>query len=476
MNKIIGRQKEQKILKELSESRKSEFLALYGRRRIGKTFLIREAFDNHFTFHYAGRGNSTRSSQLAFFCEALKEQGLEDCPRLSSWAEAFSSLKKLVSKSDDERKVIFLDEIAWMDNPRSDFLPAFEGFWNEWAAWRDDVFLIICASATSWILKKVFHSRCGLHNRITAKIKLEQFTLAECEEYCRYFNFGYSREQILQLYMVLGGVAYYWTRLVGGYEASQNIEYLFFSSSPALSDEFENCYTSLFRQPKNYLKIVEYLGKNGRGRTRIEIAEGCRIQNNGALGDMLEELEECGFLLSSHPMGKMKNDTYYRLMDSYTLFYFSFIKNNSYNGSWNAVEASPNYRTWCALSYERVIMMHIDAVKRTLGISGVATAVYCWVSDRKKLEEGQRGAEIDILIDRADRLINIVEVKWPKDGRIYSMTKEDEESLKNKKSVFLSQTKTRKAVTFVLATVSGMKRNQYSELIRTEITLDDLFV
>ena len=476
MNTIIGRHKELQILKELSESRKSEFLAVYGRRRIGKTFLVREAFNNHFTFQYAGRGRSTRNEQIGFFNEALKEQGLSDCPHLSSWAEAFSALKKLIMKSDERKKVIFLDEIAWMDNRKSDFLPAFEGFWNEWAAWRDDILLIICASATSWILKKVFHNRGGLHNRITAKMKIEQFTLGECEEYVSSFNLGYSRDQILQLYMIIGGVAYYWTRLVPGFSTSQNIEYLFFSSTPALDGEFEDCYTSLFSQPKNYLKIVEFLGKKGGSRTRTEIAEGCGIPNNGNLGDMLEELEECGFLSSSHPLGKMKNDTYYRLMDSYTLFYFAFIKNNCYTESWSAIEASSQYRTWCALSYERVIMMHIDAVKRKLGISGVATAVYCWVSDRKKLEEDQKGAQIDILIDRADNMINIVEVKWSKDGRTYLMTKEDEENLRNKKSVFQSQTKTRKGICFVLATVSEMKHNQYSELIQKQVTLDDLFV
>ena len=476
MNTIIGRHKELQILKELSESRKSEFLAVYGRRRIGKTFLVREAFNNHFTFQYAGRGRSTRNEQIGFFNEALKEQGLSDCPHLSSWAEAFSALKKFIMKSDERKKVIFLDEIAWMDNRKSDFLPAFEGFCNEWAAWRDDILLIVCASATSWILKKVFHNRGGLHNRITAKMKIEQFTLGECEEYASSFNLGYSRDQILQFYMIIGGVAYYWTRLVPGFSTSQNIEYLFFSSTPALDGEFEDCYTSLFSQPKNYLKIVEFLGKKGGSRTRTEIAEGCGIPNNGNLGDMLEELEECDFLSSSHPLGKMKNDTYYRLMDSYTLFYFAFIKNNCYTESWSAIEASSQYRAWCALSYERVIMMHIDAVKRKLGISGVATAVYCWVSDRKKLEEDQKGAQIDILIDRADNMINIVEVKWPTDGRIYLMTKEDEESLRNKKSVFQSQTKTRKGICFVLATVSEMKHNQYSELIQKQVTLDDLFV
>ncbi len=473
--RIIGREKEIGKLNDAYNSSRSEFIAVYGRRRVGKTYLVRETLKEHFTFYTSGKENITKNIQLYSFKEALELYGLSDCPKLDNWIMAFSYLKKLVDKSEQKKKVIFIDEVAWMDNQKSDFLSALEGFWNEWASMRDDILLIICASSTSWIIRKVFSNRGGLYNRLTGKIRLEQFTLYECEEYVNEYNLGFSRSQILTLYMIIGGVAFYWASLKKGLSASQNIEELFFTKDSLLKGEFKALYSSLFKNPESYIKIVTALGSRSKGLSRTEIAHSTKLSNNDELGRMLDELVECGFLYEYLPYGKRKNGRVYRVIDSYSLFYFQFLKERLSLPSWNSIYNSPEYRTWCGLSYERIVLCHINQVKHKLGIEGVETECSCWFSDSKKLEEGDRGAQIDLLIDRADNIINIVEVKWTDDDTLFSLTKDDRENLLNKKRIFIKQTGTKKGIHFTLVTVNGYKMNSNAEIVQSGITLDDLF-
>ncbi len=474
--KLIGREEEKRRLKKAYDSDQSQFVAIYGRRRVGKTFLVRQLFSDKFTFSYAGKANLKKQLQLSAFREALILQGLEDCPPLSNWLEAFSALRKLLTQSEAKKKIIFLDEIAWMDNKQSEFLPAFEGFWNEWASARDDILLIICASATSWIMKKVFHNRGGLYNRLTDKILLSEFTLRECEEFVENRDLGFSRQQILSLYMVIGGVAFYWTKLEKGLSVVQNVNALFFGRKAFLKDEFMELYQSLFSSPQGYLRIVTALGSKSIGLTRSEIAEETGLINNTQLGTMLCELVECGMVYAYIPLGKKINGAVYKLIDSLSLFYFRFLQKPFQSGDWLNLVGTPQYYSWCGLSYERIIFLHLDNVKKKLGISGMAVNAYCWFSDAKKLREGEHGAQIDLLLDRADNLINIVEVKWTADGKQYVMTQEDEQNLLNKKAVLIAQTGTRKGIHFTLITVNGYLPNRYSEIIHSSLTLADLFL
>ncbi len=474
--KLIGREDEKRRLQKAFDSDHSEFVAVYGRRRIGKTFLVRQLFSDKFTFYYSGKANLRKQLQLSAFREALILQGLEDCPSFTTWLEAFSALRKLVSQSEAHKKVIFLDEIAWMDNKQSEFLPAFEGFWNEWASTRDDILLIICASATAWIMKKVFHNRGGLYNRIAEKILLSEFTLKECEEFSEDRNLGFSRQQILSLYMVIGGVAFYWTKIEKGRSVAQNVNALFFGRKAFLKNEFTELYQSLFSSPQGYIKIVSALGSRGIGLTRPELSEKTGLINNTQLGTMLSELVECGMVYEYVPLGKKVNGAVYKLIDSLSLFYFRFLQSPFQNENWLDLLNTPQYYSWCGLSYERVVFLHLDSVKKKLGISGMRVNAYCWFSDKKKLKEDEKGAQIDLLLDRADGLINIVEVKWSADGKEYVMTCEDEQSLINKKRVLLSQTGTKKGIHFTLVTVSGYVSNSYSEIIQSGITLEDLFL
>ena len=473
--KLIGREKEIRTLEEAMESKDSVFLAVYGRRRVGKTFLLRQTLSDRIVFSYSGKANITRQSQLKSFRLSLMEQGMPDCPVIKDWFTAFSCLKRLICLSSESKKVILLDEVAWMDNHKSDFIPALEGFWNEWCSNRNDIFLIICASATSWIIDNVFHNRGGLHNRVTMRMRLSPFTLKECEEFSIANNLSYSRKDILNLYLAIGGVAWYWTLLKKGYSVKQNISQLFFENDSPLRGEFLELYSSLFIRPEKYIDIILALGKKSSGLERQELSAECKVSNNSKLGKMLQQLEECGFIRSYIPYGKKENSVVYQLIDSFSLFHLKFL--SKFKGEINSdmVLSSSSYNTYCGLAFEKAVMNHLNELKRAMGISGINTQAYTWRSNPKKLKEGEKGAQIDIVLDRADGIINIIEAKWTSNGEPYMISSSDEEDLLNKRRVFIEQTQTRKSVFLTMVTISGIKKNSHFDSIQNFFTLDDLF-
>ena len=473
--KLIGREKEIRTLEEALESKDSVFLAVYGRRRVGKTFLLRQTLSDRIVFSYSGKANITRQSQLKSFRLSLMEQGMPDCPVIKDWFTAFSCLKRLICLSSESKKVILLDEVAWMDNHKSDFIPALEGFWNEWCSNRNDIFLIICASATSWIIDNVFHNRGGLHNRVTMRMRLSPFTLKECEEFSIANNLSYSRKDILNLYLAIGGVAWYWTLLKKGYSVKQNISQLFFENDSPLRGEFLELYSSLFIRPEKYIDIILALGKKSSGLERQELSAECKVSNNSKLGKMLQQLEECGFIRSYIPYGKKENSVVYQLIDSFSLFHLKFL--SKFKGEINSdmVLSSSSYNTYCGLAFEKAVMNHLNELKRAMGISGINTQAYTWRSNPKKLKEGEKGAQINIVLDRADGIINIIEAKWTSNGEPYMISSSDEEDLLNKRRVFIEQTQTRKSVFLTMVTISGIKKNSHFDSIQNFFTLDDLF-
>lgn len=471
---IIGRQEELRSLKEAYESKYSEFVAVYGRRRVGKTFLVREAFDYQFTFQHAGLAKEGMKKQLAAFRNSLIEAGLADCDTPKDWLDAFNGLKALIRSSRKKKKVIFLDEAAWMDTPKSGFLSALENFWNNWASARKDVLLIICASATSWIIKKVFKNRGGLHNRVTYKISLSPFTLKECEQYAQMRGLRLNRYQIVNLYMVMGGVALYWSLLDKRYSAVQNIDALFFNPKAKLKGEFDELYDSLFKNPEPYKEIIYALGKRSKGLTRQELIDGGTVKDNGAITLKLKELEECGFIVKAPDFPKAKKDTIYKLVDNYTIFYFKYIQDNEdVEGFWSTAGAGQSFRSWCGLAFERVCLQHVSQIKRALGFPSVATRQHAWRSDPAKLEDGESGVQIDLLIDRSDNIINLCEMKWASDE--YVIDKKYDAELRHKADVFARQTSTRKAIHLTMVTTYGVKHNIYYDDFQSQATLDQLF-
>ena len=471
MEPIVGRKEEQKALDRLLENQRSEFLAVYGRRRVGKTFLIRRAYNHRIVFQMTGIARASMAQQLANFFSTLRDMDAALDPRNlpKNWFDAFGLLKTYLQKLKSPKKVVFFDELPWIDTPRSNFLSALEHFWNGWASSRSDIVLVVCGSAASWMINKVINNRGGLYNRVTQRIHLQPFTLAETELFFHTHQIHLDRYQILQLYMVMGGIPFYLNEVRQGMSAFQAIDRLAFSKNGLLSLEYENLYRSLFNHADRHITIIETLAAKPKGLSREEIVKHSGVKDGGALTTVLRELEESGFISKSTPFGKKIRDSIYRLSDQYSLFYLKFIKNQklSGEGAWLSRIDSPAWRAWSGYSYENICLDHIRAIKKTLGISGVSTEESSWV-------DKERNIQIDLLIDRRDHVINLCEVKFTQSP--FVLTKAHKEDLEKKVFTFKEETKTRKTVFPTIITTYGMKENSHSlGFIQNTITMNDLF-
>lgn len=470
---LIARDRERQILLEALQSDRSKFIAVYGRRRVGKTFLVRETFDYRFTFQHAGLAKGSLAEQLFAFCASLRDAGMTGVDAPSNWLEAFELLKDLIRSSHDKRKVIFIDELSWMDTPRCDLMVALESFWNGWASARKDIVLVVCASATSWMIDKVVHNKGGLYNRLTAQIALAPFTLHECEQLARAQGISMSRHQLLECYMVMGGIPFYWEHLRRGMSLAQNIDAIFFAAGAPLRDEFGHLFASLFRHPDNHIAIIEALGTKKVGMTREEIIRATSLPDSGDLTKKLSELESCGFIRCYLPFGRKRKGALYQLVDEFTLFAFRFLRGQITDEHyWSNTVNTPARNAWCGLAFERVCLAHVPQIKAALGISGVATDVNSWACKGDD-EIGTFGSQIDLLIARRDHVINLCEMKYARDE--YAITKSAEESIRHKVSDFQLLTKTRDALHVTLVTTYGLKDNRYSGTVQSVVTADDLF-
>ena len=470
---IIGRKKEIQKLDSILQSKKSEFLAVYGRRRVGKTFLIREYFDYTFDFQISGFANADTTQQLFNFDTALsKQSNLVFEGDSSNWLIAFQCLiAHLENQTTKGKKVIFFDELPWFDTVSSDFIMGLEHFWNSWATNRKDVLLIVCGSAASWMVNILINNSGGLHNRITQKMKIEPFTLQETEEMLLSKNGVFDRYQIVQLYMVLGGVPYYLDAIQPNLSAAQNIQELLFDKAGLLKNEFFNLYRSLFRKYDIYEKVVEVLSSKNEGLQRSDIIKLSDVSSGGTLTKVLADLEESGFICAYTSLDNKNKNIIYRLSDFYTLFYFKFIKDGAYQGkdSWvNAID-NPAQRAWQCFAFEQICLDHIWQIKKTLGISGVQSNNVAW---RGSTED--KSAQVDLLIDRRDQVINLCECKFSL--ATFSIDKDYSEKLRSKISTFKTATKTKKAVFLTMITTYGVEKNKYVHLMQNEVVMDDLFI
>lgn len=470
---IVGRVTEKALLEKAYKSDQSEFIAIYGRRRVGKTFLVRETFGDRFTFSYSGMPNTSTKMQLQSFHISLMEQGLEKCPIPENWIEAFHQLATFLNNSEDKRKVVFIDELPWMDGPKSSFLPAFEQFWNNWASARKDILLIVCGSSTSWIINKIIKNHGGLHNRLTNRIALKPFTLAECEKYVKALGIkNMNRQNIIEGYMIFGGVPYYWSQLEKGMTMAQNIDRLFFAPDALFANEFNDLFASLFKNPEPHMSIITALGKKKVGMTRDELAGASKLLPNGSFTRYLEELESCGFIRRYISLGSTTRNSVFQLIDNFTLFYFKFLASRKNNDPtfWSKNIVTPSYYNWCGLAFERVCLLHSDQIKKALGISGIITSEYAL---RLKEANGMPGAEIDLLFDRADKAITLCEIKYTK-GK-FAITKSYAEQLWNKSERVQASLKSPRSIFIAMITANGLTENEYSDTVQSSITKDELF-
>ncbi|MCL1895503.1 MAG: AAA family ATPase [Clostridiales bacterium] len=467
---LIGRENEISILRDLRDSDKSEFAAIYGRRRVGKTFLVKELFGDEFTFYSTGVLDGAREVQLKAFNKEISRFGGEGLAAADNWMGAFENLNLLIERSPKERKIVFLDEIPWMATTNSDFLPGLDYFWNRWASSRKDVFLIVCGSAASWMADNIIDNKRGLHNRLTRQICLEAFTLNECERFFKSRRIPITRYQMAEAYMIFGGIPYYLSLMNPKYSLYQNVDAMYFAQNAELRDEFDNLYRSLYRNAENYIRVVEALGKKGIGLTRAEVSTGSKIADGGSLTKILRDLSLSGIIREYKAFGRKKRESIYQLIDPFSLFDLRFrsIRELYSKDYWIKSSASPAHSAWSGYAYEKLCLLHLDQILKKLGISGVLTSVFSW-----RGESGGTGAQIDMIIDRNDSVINLCEIKYSSGE--YSISKSYNKELRNKSCAFVEATRTRKAVQTTMITTFGLKRNAYSEEITSQVTLDDLF-
>ena len=470
---MVGRKKEQEILEKLLTSRKPEFLAVYGRRRVGKTYLIKEFFNNSFSFYATGLQQADRKHQLRAFQESLLQYGEDARTIPKDWFEAFSRLRALLEREAvlrdyrSGKRVIFLDELPWMDTAKSDFKSALDYFWNGWASAQKDLLLIVCGSATSWIINNIVKDTGGFYNRLTCQIRLMPFNLNECEEFCSANALQLTRTQIIESYMVFGGIPYYLNYLNPHYSIPQNIQMLFFQENSPLRYEFEQLFQSLFRNAQKYISIIRELSRRKSGMTRTELISSKKTVEGKDLTGCLEDLEQCGFIRRFSDFSSAKNGVHFQLVDPLSLFSLTFLEDRR-KSSWLDIHDTPAYYAWCGLAFEMVCLHHIGQIRQALGISGISSNVFAWKSKRSK-----PGAQIDLLIDRRDDVINLCEMKFSRD--VFSIDAAYEKELIRKQEVLRQETKTKKAIWITMITLSGLQKNEYREQVVCEICGDDLF-
>ena len=471
---MIGRKVEKQALLRAYNSKESQFVAVYGRRRVGKTYLVRKTFDNAFAFYHTGVFDGGYREQLDEFRESLEEYGLADCPHLNNWRDAFRELRRLLESKTEKRKIVFIDELPWMETRNSNFVGQVDKFWNKWASAREDIVFIVCGSAASWMIKNIINDYGGLHNRITDSISVKPFSLKECEDYAGELGLSMSRRELAETYMVFGGVPYYWSFLESSESLAQNLDRLLFAADGKLRNEFNRLFKSLFRNDRMYRETIEILGRRKAGKTREEILSEASFSDGGKFSECLRALEECGFIRSFVEIGKTSKGTMFQLIDNFTLFHLEFLSGRIKTGEryWTTSVTSPEVSGWKGRAFERLCLQHIREIKAALGIAGVRTNVNSWfhVPD----ERCNTGVQIDLLIDRADGVINLCEMKYSEGG--YDLTSAEVKKLITRRDVFIKTTGTSKSIHLTMVTPEGVISSANAHGIQSQITLSDLFL
>lgn len=467
---IIGRLDEKAVLKQIYSSKQADLVAITGRRRVGKTYLVKSYFQNKIDFEFSGVLNGTTEQQLQSFSYCLRKNSNKKQNPPANWMEAFYLLSKKLNRIQNSRKiVIFIDEFPWLDTHKSNFIPAFDWFWNNWAV-NKNVLIMICGSAASWMITKIINNKGDLHNQVTKHIHLQPFTLSETELFLRKKNVVLSRYQIIQLYMAMGGIPRYLNDVQKGESASQCIHRLFFEKNGLLTNEFDNLYRALFKNANLHIDIVFALSTKRMGLTRNEILSASKAKDGGTFSKTLAELEWSGFISSYLPYNKTKKDTLYRLSDEYSLFYIKFIYRQK-NINWQQLAETPRWKSWSGYAFETLCMKHVNKLKEALGIPAVYTEISSFY---KKGSADEEGTQIDLLLDRKDQIINLIEVKFL--DKPFVITKAYADELRKKAAIFKQSTRTKKTIFITLVSSFGILPNQHSmDLIQQEVKQDAFF-
>lgn len=479
---MVGRKKETAELLEIYESDQTEFVAIYGRFGVGKTYLVDNVFNGRFTFRHAGLSpvenpddeeKSPLRKQLMAFHLSLVKAGLKDARCPENWLDAFSLLETLLEQKDDgKRQLVFLDELPWMDTPRSGFMTAFEFFWNNWGCHRSNFMLVVCGSANSWILNKLVNNHGGLYGRLTHEIRLAPFTLEECEELFRYKRIALSRYDIVQSYMIFGGIPYYLGMFRRGLSLAQNVDQLLFRHTSPLREEYSRLFSSIFDNPERAETVVRVLNTKNAGYTMKEISEKTGLGDGGALSALMNSLVASDFVLKYVPFGLSKRECHFKLVDPFCLFYLRFVENQDglNEDFWQQNLISPSVVSWRGIAFENVCLLHVPQIKKALGISGVITTQSAW----SKRADDTEGTQIDLLIERRDNVVNMCEMKFYSDD--FTVDGAYYRTLIRRQALLEKHLSRKNVIHSTLITTYGLTYNEYSGIFTNVLTLDDLFL
>ncbi|MCR5455464.1 MAG: ATP-binding protein [Bacteroidales bacterium] len=480
MIELIGRQQEQRELEDLYNRNKAEFVVIYGRRRVGKTYLVDETFGGRITFRHAGLSpieftdkSDVLKEQLTHFYNSLIRHGVKKSKCPTSWLEAFFMLEMHLQSIDNGTKqIVFLDELPWMDTPRSGFITALEGFWNTWACHRHNFMLVVCGSATSWILDNLINNHGGLYGRVTHEIKLSPFSLKECEEFFKNRNVKMSRYDIVQSYMMLGGIPFYLDYFRKGMSLAQNIDKLFFSRNAILLDEYDRLFSAIFSNPEEMKRIVSVLSTRRCGYSRQDIIKKTNISDNGSASKMLKALEASDFVLRYVPFGADNRTAYYKLTDQFCLFYLKWVADSDKMNPdfWMRSQSSQSVASWRGFAFEEVCLAHIQQIKAALGIAGVSTTQSAWAL---RGDNNVEGTQIDLLINRKDNIVNMCEMKFYGDN--FAVNGAYERTLAHREIALSKMLNRRTVIHPVLITTYGLEYGEYSGSFVHTVVMDDLF-
>ena len=472
---IIGRKKEIAVFEKLLQSKQAEFVTIFGRRRVGKTFLVREYFKNHLVFDFSGAYEADTQVQLSNFFNEYKRYTNETTHLVApkNWTEAFDYLTNYLYTLPNKKIAVFIDELPWLDRPNAGFLSALEYFWNQHGSKMNHLLLVTCGSAASWIIQNLINAKGGLYNRITQRIELKPFTLQETELFFAHKNLKFTKYQIIQLYMVMGGIPFYLRAIQQGKSVNQVIDELCFESGGLLSNEFKPLYYSLFKNAENHIAIIEALCSRPYGLNRSDLLALTKIPNGGTFFRVLENLTDSGFIVALRPFGKKTKDTVFRVVDFYSIFYLKFIRGNvsDRKNAWQSMANEASYKSWTGYAFENICLAHLRPIHEALGIGGVFTKVSSW---RFVGNDEIGGAQIDLVIDRNDGIIHLCEAKFT--GSEFIIGKEYNTKLRHKRAAFQHITKTKKSVvTTLITTFSAIQNQYYNEEVHSEVLAEDLF-
>ena len=474
---IIGRKKERELFNDICATQKPALVAVYGRRRVGKTFLVRQHFNNSFDFSFTGSYQMPRQGQLSLFNQELRRFSGQEFPLAKDWFSAFEQLRQYLSSLNKKRLILFFDELPWMETLKSSFMQAFSYFWNTWASTRKGLKLFVCGSSTTWMLDKLIGDKGGLYGRVTHTVYLAPFTLGETEAYLQANGIRWNRYQILEIYMVMGGIPFYLEMLKPKLTFDQNVDNLFFAANAPLRMEYGFLFRSLFNDAQLYRQVVETIAKRSQGMTRQQIKEELGLGDGGVLTVVLENLVRCDFLRRYAAFGKSERNALYQLTDLFSLFHLRFVADNNGQDAqfWSNMRENPSRVAWRGYAFEQVCLHHIPQIKEAIGIKAVLSNVCSWSCPTFTDKDGNpwQGTQIDLLIDRRDQVINICGMKCAND--VYIIDKDYEERLRRRLSTFQHLTRTRKALHLTFITTYGLSWNTYCGNVQTEVTMGDLF-